>query len=49
MPYGAKGGDTAASSRWIENCVQSVMKDGTPKLRAILICKVKWSKRKRKK
>jgi hypothetical protein len=47
-PYGAKGGDTAASSAWIERCVQSMVKEGTPKLRAILVCKSAWAKRKKK-
>lgn len=49
MPYGlpkSKGGDTAASDAWMENCIQSVMKKGTPKLNAILICKAQFKRKK---
>ena len=42
MPYGvpkSKGGDSAQNDAKMERCIASVMKNGTPKLNAILICK----------
>jgi len=49
MPYGiAKkvGGDTATADKWMEDCISAVMKKGTPKLSAILICKTQYQKKK---
>lgn len=42
MPYGVPkhaGGDTAANDARMKDCIDAVMKRGTPKLNAILICK----------
>jgi hypothetical protein len=51
MPYGvakSQGGDNARNSAFMERCVESVMKKGTPKVRAIMICKSQLGKMKRK-
>lgn len=48
-PYGLpkkKGGDTAASDAWMQRCIADVQAKGGTKLRAILICKSQFSKRK---
>lgn len=42
MPYGvpkSHGGDSARNDARMERCIAAVMKGGTPKLNAILICK----------
>jgi hypothetical protein len=45
MPYGMKDGDTKESEKWMENCVQKVMKGGKKdKESAVAICKNSYEK-----
>lgn len=47
MPYGIKGGDTPASTAWMQKCVTDVQASGKSKLSAILICKSAYGRRKK--
>lgn len=47
MPYGLPkklGGDTAASTAWMERCISDVQAKGRSRLSSILICKAQWAK-----
>ena len=49
MPYGVDknmGGDSKENDKWMENCVQKVMKSGKDKSSAVAICKTTLSKTK---
>jgi hypothetical protein len=47
MPYGMpmdEGGDSKKNDKWMENCVQKVMKEGKDKQGAVAICKSTFEK-----
>ena len=49
MPYGIDkklGGDSPENDKWMENCIQKVMKGGKDKGSAIAICKTTFHKMK---
>jgi hypothetical protein len=52
MPYGVEkdlGGDNKKNDKWMENCVQKVMKSGKDKGSAVAICKSTMQKMKNNK
>jgi hypothetical protein len=44
MPFGVKGGDTPESTKFMEDCVPKVMKEGKDKGNAVAICKFTYEK-----
>ena len=51
MPYGIPkniGGDSPENVKWMEGCVNKVMKTGRPKPSAIAICKTQLTRNKSK-
>lgn len=52
MPYGVDkklGGDNEENTKWMEGCVESVMKGGKDKSTAVAICKSQLRKKKESK